>query len=141
MVRSAANFFVEGLPAPQGSKIPITRAGKTVLIEASKGFLPWRNAVKRAAMQERNRNFTFFEQAITVTMVFVMPKPPNTKYKDHPAGKPDLDKLVRNTCDGLVQGNLLKDDQFIVHLDATKRWAIDGEPTGCWVRIDKVTVL
>lgn len=128
-----------GAPAPQGSKIPVTRYGKTVLIEASKKFKPWRDAVVLAAKTARNDHFVFFDSAVRVNMIFVLPKPPTTKYKIYPAGKPDLDKLFRNTADGIVNGELLKDDALIIEFHAFKRWAVEGEPTGCWVDIQNVT--
>lgn len=127
-----------GSPAPQGSKIPITRNGRTVLIEAAKGFKGWRDAVVLAANTARNNHFVSFDEPIRVRFEFVLVKPPSTKYKLFPAGKPDLDKLCRNTADGLTVSTLIKDDARIVQLVALKRWAVDGEPSGCWV--DIVTV-
>jgi len=140
-VQSAVNFFVQGTPAPQGSKIPITRAGKTVLIEASKGFKDWRDAVVLAASHAKNNHFVYFDEPVAVVMIFVLAKPPTTKYVTHPGGTPDLDKLCRNTGDGLQASTLLKNDSLIVSLSAVKRWAVGDERTGCYVTIEKVTVL
>lgn len=133
-MQSSVSFFIPGIPAPQGSKIPVKRGSKVVLIEASKGFKPWRDASSLAALTARNKHFVFFETAVRVSLMFVLWKPPTTKYVDYPAGKPDLDKLARNTNDGLT-GNIIKDDSLIVDLRLVKRWAVDGEPTGCWVEI------
>jgi Holliday junction resolvase RusA-like endonuclease len=140
MAHSEVRFFVPGVPAPQGSKIPITRGGKTVLIEAAKGFKVWRDAVVLAANTARNNHFVLFDEPIRVEFAFALPKPPTTKYVDYPAGKPDLDKLCRNTADGLTVSALIKDDARIVDLVASKRWAVEGEPTGCWVVVTNVTV-
>lgn len=47
-----------------------------------------------------------------------------------PGVKPDLDKLVRSTLDGLVAGGALEDDARIVGLVASKRYAAKGSPVG-----------
>ena len=43
------DFFVPGVPAPQGSKLAVTRGRKVVLIEMSKRVKPWRQAVATVA--------------------------------------------------------------------------------------------
>lgn len=137
---SSVSFFVEGVAVPQGSKTPITRNGRTVLIEAAKGFKPWRDAVVLAARHTINREFVMFDEPVRVGMIFVFPKPPSTKFGLFPAGKPDLDKCARLVNDALTISGLIKDDARVVALDCVKRWAVVGEPTGVWVNIQKVTV-
>jgi len=140
LVLSSVRFFVAGTPAPQGSKIPITRNGKTVLIEAAKGFKAWRDNVVLAAKENMvsRESIVPFDGALDVGFEFVLLKPPTTKYVDAPAGKPDLDKLCRNSADGLTSSGLIVDDARITKLVAVKRWAKPGEPTGAWVTISEL---
>jgi Holliday junction resolvase RusA-like endonuclease len=139
LVRSGVSFFVAGTPAPQGSKIPVTRGGRTVLIEASKGFKGWRDAVVLAATEARGEQAVSFTDPVSVVMIYVLSKPPSTKYVTYPGGTPDLDKLCRNTGDGLQASGLLKNDSLIVSLTGIKRWAVADEATGCYVTIENVT--
>lgn len=140
LVLRETKFWVAGVPAPQGSKIPVSRGGKVVLIEAAKGFQAWRNAVVLASQQDmmnRESNLAF-DGALAVNMEFVLVKPPTTKYKVAPAGKPDLDKLVRNTNDGLTKAGLITDDARVTRIDAVKRWGVEGEPSGAWIKITEL---
>jgi len=56
-------------------------------------------------------------------------------YKPTPS---DCDKLQRAIGDALTQSGALRDDALIVHWDAWKRYAHEGEPPGVSVTVEVV---
>ena len=113
-------FFVAGIPAPQGSK---RHVGGGRMIESSKKLKPWRDAVRKAATQHLIDNS--LDGPLRVSMDFYLPKPQRSKFGDHPAGKPDADKLARAVNDALTDSGLIFDDSRIVSLHVRKHWAIE----------------
>lgn len=126
-------FFVEGLPAPQGSKKYV---GNGRMIESSKHLPAWRDAVKEAAQQHAE---TPIDQPVTVMVDFFMPKPKKPMF-DYPATAPDCDKLQRAIGDGLEQGGLLRNDARIVKWVACEWWAEPDEPTGALITVTPRTL-
>lgn len=112
-------FFVPGVPAPQGSK-SLSRSGH--MYEANKRLKPWRDQVVFHARRAHGRQEPI-DAAVKVTAVFLFPKPKTTKCKDHPAGKPDVDKLCRAVLDSLTIARVIRDDARVVELSARKEWA------------------
>lgn len=115
-----AVFRVDGVPAPQGSKIR-TRYG---MREASKRVGPWREAVMAAVA-----GLPQIAPPYEVTVHFFIPRPKTTKAV-HPVAPAvgDLDKLIRSTYDGLVKGGLILDDRFIIAGEQSKQWAGSDGP-------------
>ena len=116
---SDLTFFVPGVPAPQGSK-SLSRSGH--MYEANKRLKPWREQVVFHAKRAHGREEPI-DAAVKVTAVFLFPKPKTTKFKDHPAGKPDVDKLCRGVLDGLTIAGVIRDDARVVEISARKEWA------------------
>lgn len=119
-------FTVIGDPAPQGSK---RHVGRGVMIESSKKVKPWREAVANAAYAARNGQPSL-DGRICLDVTFWLPRPASLTKKriaEGPCRKPDLDKLLRSTLDGLVTGGAIVDDARIVECHAVKRYV---EPTG-----------
>lgn len=112
-------FFVPGVPAPQGSK-SLSRSGH--MYEANKRLKPWRDQIVFHARRAHGRQEPI-DAAVKVTAVFLFPKPKTTKFKDHPAGKPDVDKLCRAVLDSLTIARVIRDDARVVELSARKEWA------------------
>lgn len=128
-------LYAAGIPAPQGSKRAFVIAGKARLVEMSKRVKPWRRAVELAAIQAaRIAQVGPFVGPVSVRLEFVMPRPKKTK---HPActSKPDLDKLVRATLDGLAP--VIPEDSCVVRISASKRFARESgiENPGCLIEI------
>lgn len=123
-------FFVPGLPAPQGSK---KHVGGGRMIESSKKVKPWRAAVARHAGQAVAESLT---GPLTLDVEFVMnrPKAWGRAREDPMIERPDLDKLLRSTLDGLT-GPALADDSHVTHITASKRRARHGETTGAWITL------
>jgi Holliday junction resolvase RusA-like endonuclease len=122
-----------GLPAPQGSK---RHVGGGVMIESSKKVKPWREDVKHAALAAMDANPGWDRDAglIYMHVVFTLPRP-RSHYRtgkfdnllrdgapDYCAKKPDLDKLLRSTCDALTTAGAYVDDSRVVSVIARKSY-------------------
>lgn len=126
-------FFVQGVPVPQGSKSGRVVEGRVVLTDGF-GDKPrrlgvWRDAVFGGAPDLR------LDGPVWVELVFFLPRPASVS-RVVPFVRPDLDKLVRAVLDGLTcRGGvgLLCDDSRVVRLVAEKRYA-DGCDAGVLVR-------
>ena len=122
--------FVPGIAAPQGSKTAFVVKGRAVMKESSDKVKPWREAVAKYAKGD------LLEGPLVVEVEFVMPR--TKAMGDKPAPpmiqRPDLDKLLRSTFDGLT-GVAYKDDSQVVEIHASKRRAGPDEPTGAHITI------
>lgn len=116
---------VYGAPGPQGSK---KHVGNGVMIESSKKVKPWRKAIVEAVM-EQYPNFETLEGPLTATIVFTMPKPKSAPKRKitYPEKRPDVDKLLRSTFDGLTQAKVWGDDSQPVTVLTGKRYPNEGE--------------
>lgn len=124
---------VFGLPAPQGSKrafvIPGTQ--RAVMTESSKAVKPWRSAVEQAVMLAyppgQRSDPIICRGAVFVDVTFTMPRPKSAKSGARPQTRPDLDKLIRSTCDALKTAGVYEDDGRVVSLLASKVYPNEGE--------------
>lgn len=127
-------IYVVGVPAPQGSKSAFVRNGRAVVVEGSSTTgrekqKAWRTAVTLAAIEWRHNNdIDPITGPIAVTINFSMPRPKSAPVSARWASKkPDLDKLVRSTLDGLTDAGVWHDDAQVVELLARKNLKpIDG---------------
>ncbi len=111
-------FYVVGEPAPMGSK---KHVGGGRMVESSKKVAPWRTDVANAASAFRPPEP--LDGPLRATMVFTLRRPKSApKRRRHPDTKPDLDKLVRATCDALTTASIWADDARLVNLAAQKVW-------------------
>lgn len=141
---------VAGRPAPQGSKDfkGLSKAGRGILVESSKLVLPWRDAVKAAAIlaakEHRPRGFAPLFPAgvgVVLDLRFHFRRPKSHYGTGRNAGRlresapqhhtqtPDLSKLVRSTEDALVDARIVHDDSQVVRFgpDSGKFWSHDFE--------------
>lgn len=129
---------VHGIPAPQGSK---RHVGKGVLVESSARVRPWREAVRSAterALDETLAGVEWHQVArhdpVELVAVFTLARPAH-HYRSgrhaaelkptaptHPAGRPDVDKLIRSTLDALTDSGALVDDARVVEVAAVKTY-------------------
>jgi crossover junction endodeoxyribonuclease RusA len=130
---------VNGLePAPQGSK---RHVGGGRMIEASKRVKPWRAAV--AAEAELTGEQIAGACAISIVFRFCRPKGHfkasgdlrDTAPRHCIVKRNDIDKCIRSTLDGLVQGGLLVDDCLVVTINAEKRYCVGAEPPGALIDV------
>jgi Holliday junction resolvase RusA-like endonuclease len=103
--------------------------------ESSAKVKPWRAAVtlitKQAMLKQEWETIT---DPIELCLSFYLPRPKSVK-REFPSVKPDLDKLIRSTCDGLKTGGLYTDDALIIAITATKQYAPVGMEAGCHVLV------
>lgn len=152
---NAARLVIEahGMPAPQGSKRYV---GNGIMIENSPRVKPWREDVKQAALAALDEEPAWDRTAAQVFMqvVFTLPRPKghyrtgkfaNLLRDGAPtlhSHKPDLDKLIRSTCDALTTAGAYADDSRIVRIIATKAYATRASlPIGALDKPGAVIVL
>lgn len=127
-------FEVLGVPAPQGSHTAVTIGGKARLIEGGSNtgrtkHKAWRTAVAEAARDVAGD--TPFDGPLWLSIEFRFPMPKSRPAAARRAGrwphtvKPDADKVLRATLDGLTAGGLIVDDARVcaVELEA---WEVLG---------------
>lgn len=123
---------VFGTPAPQGSK---RHVGGGRMIEVSKKVKPWRQAIVDQAIRD-GISGAALDGSLELRVTFYLQRP-----KSHlgvrgirpsapllPNKVPDLDKLLRSTCDGLTEAGVIVDDARIVRVKARKFYADDIPP-------------
>jgi crossover junction endodeoxyribonuclease RusA len=130
---SGIQFFVPGKPAAQGSK---RHVGHGVMVEMLKDLAPWRQAIAEYAKAEAKGEQLL--GPLRLRAIFWFPRPAshfgtgrnqwNLKkraptYRD---ANPDLDKLLRALCDGLTASGVIRDDRYIVKVEAEKRYGTPG---------------
>jgi len=118
---SAVRIVVDGTPAPQGSK---KHVGRGRLVEVSKNLPAWRAVVEAAAREAAGPGWVPWDGPVMVSGTVGILRPGSTKFKDFPAGAPDLDKLQRSIGDALEKSRLITNDARIVHWDIRKVWAV-----------------
>lgn len=133
---------VHGIPAPQGSK---RHVGNGRMIESSAKVKPWREAVKWAVIDQGPARMA--TGAVVVDVTFYLPRPQGhygtgrnactlrPSAPEYPAVKPDIDKLLRSTLDGLGDVGVWADDSRVVHVRASKAYA-DDRPAGADITIE-----
>jgi Holliday junction resolvase RusA-like endonuclease len=132
---------VHGIPSPQGSKSAFVRKGRAVMIEGSSAsgrtaHAAWRQAVATAARDFLTENpRPPIDEPVELIADFRFPATASDPYRRRHTVKPDLDKLVRSTCDALVSGGLLRDDTLIYRVHTSKVFAVDDEWVGAEICI------
>ncbi len=117
---------VRGTPAPQGSK---KHVGHGVMVESSKKVKPWRQDVKAAFLRDDQPIASFTDGPLAVHIVFTLAKPLSApkRRRTWPQRKPDLDKLIRSTLDGIGEAGIWRDDAQVVELTAVKAYPGEHE--------------
>src|ERR1700689_3720692 len=115
------------------------------MVESSKAVGPWREAV-RAETQRVMQDHFQMNGPVAIEVTFSLPRPAGhfgtgknyTRVKASapawPAGRPDLDKLLRAVLDGLTMGGAWKDDAQVVQAATCKQYA-GPALVGCLVEI------
>lgn len=138
-------FWVRGIPAPQGSK---TRMPNGAMVEGSSTtgrikLRDWRSAVSADADYEANDPFGHgpWNEPVLIRASFRFPVAKSRARACKLNGslpmarKPDLDKLLRSTGDALVLGGLITRDELIVAWVADKIEVPEGEFVGAVLTI------
>lgn len=119
-----AEFMIDGIPVPQGSKTAFVVGTRAVVTDANRGKLkPWRSTVAAAAGAAYSGEQLAGPLQMVVQFAFVRPASISAKRRPLPAVKPDLDKLLRALLDGITDSGIWRDDSQVVTLLATKVYA------------------
>jgi crossover junction endodeoxyribonuclease RusA len=127
-------FTVLGVPQTKGStRLLFTKKGKAVVTSDNRNLRPWEHTVALCAVAG---GVTVVETGpMRMDVEFVLPRPRSAKRsQSFQAKRPDLDKLVRAVLDALT-GVAWTDDGQVSVIQATKRYALTGEPAGASVTI------
>lgn len=135
-------FVVDALPKGKGSMRPIkTKAGKVILAH-SRDAVEFQELCSRAALRAveelraGSREDPKLQGAVAARCVFHLPRPQGhfgtgskasqlrNSAPEHPAGKPDIDKLLRVVFDAMT-GIVFHDDAQVVAIQAIKVYATD----------------
>lgn len=145
----ATKFFVEGTPAPGGSKSGFysEKLHRVVIYDAGgKKTKDWKEMV---ADEARNHFVLPIEKGIPLEiLVRFDQRRPKSHYKSdgftlkpsspkYPTSKPDATKLLRSTEDALT-GIAWRDDAQIIDQHVHKRYAAWDEPEGAHIIINEV---
>lgn len=102
------------------------------MVESSAKVKPWREAVKAACWQVESAATPFPAGPVVVRVDFYLDRPKGHfgtgrnaaalkgTAPAYPSGKPDIDKLLRSTLDGLGEAGIWGDDAQVVSVLATK---------------------
>ena len=113
-------FFVAGVPIPQGSKTIAQAGGKVWLRDANaRDLRAWRDRVAAVARGEVTEPL---EEGVVVRLWFYLPRPKTVK-RLLPWVKPDIDKLCRAVNDSLTTAGVWHDDSQVVELYASKAYS------------------
>lgn len=139
---------INGVPAPQGSKrfVGTGGSGRGRMVESSKAVGPWREAVRAEAQRVlEDGPAPLLEGPVSLDLQFWLPRPkshygkrgllPSAPLRPH--RKPDLDKLLRSSWDGLVAGGAIRDDAQVVSCFVEKYYADDDHAPGLLVTVCK----
>jgi Holliday junction resolvase RusA-like endonuclease len=146
---SALTINVVGTPAPQGSKRAFVVNGRAVMAESSKKVKPWRQDVKSAVEDLRDVVPAFAQLPLAgpleVQVDFYIVRPGYHFRTGKHAGvlkdnaprfvdkKPDADKLLRSTLDGLKEAGVYRDDAQVAVVVGRKYYA--DQATGARITV------
>lgn len=139
------DVFVNGLPAPQGSKRLLAHGA---MVESSKRVKPWRTDIMAEVVHHYGTGHPT-DHPVAVELYFNLPRPKSHhltgvsttgKVREYapryPQGRPDLDKLVRAVLDALgSSGCVWRDDSQVCHLNTWKTYATPDEPVGVQITV------
>jgi crossover junction endodeoxyribonuclease RusA len=117
-------IIVPGIAAPQGSK---RHVGNGRMVESCTRVKAWREAIAYAAIEAQGSKPSI-AGPVSIVIWFLLPRPKRAKFRNYPATRPDLDKLVRAVFDALTQARVWFDDGQVTSLTSMKMWADDGGP-------------
>ena len=140
---SAIEIWVDGTPAPQGSK---RHVGRGIMVESSKKVKPWRAAVAAAAREAMQGREMLRDCPIRFSVAFFFVRPASHRSKrgglkpsarKRPHVQPDLSKLLRATEDALT-GIVWDDDARVVEGRISKLYDDLGHGPGARMMIEEV---
>ncbi len=137
---STIAFTVMGDPRPAGSKKGFFMGGHVRIVDDNPAPLKaWRQAVTTAAYEARlAAECDTFHGPCQVDIAFTLPRPSGARKADvWKATKPDIDKLLRSTLDGLTDAAIFTDDALVCRLSASKKMVArnSNETPGAYITV------
>jgi len=128
---NAITLHIDGVAVP-ALRPRVTRGGRHTYDPPKSSN--WKALVAYQIMAQRPPTL---EGPLSVTMVFLLPKPKSRRKKDlHPIGRPDLSNLAKAVEDAINQtGMVWKDDSQVVELHCQKSWVSDGIPPAVGISV------
>jgi hypothetical protein len=145
-------FWVPGLPAPKGSPQVVTKGKGGVplpfprVVADTKATKQWQSAVATSSLYAMRGRKLWSGDSCCLVAVFAFESPATRYGTGRNAGelkpsarvavcvKPDVDKLVRTTLDGMC-GIVFDDDSRVVCASAWKTYAPKGQPIGASIYV------
>jgi crossover junction endodeoxyribonuclease RusA len=143
------SYRVTGIPVPQGSK---RHVGNGIMVEqGGQRLKSWREAVRYDTIEALAGMEPYPKgESVALEIKFLFSRPKNhyrsgknahllrpTAPLQFHAQKPDIDKLLRSTLDGLKAGGAYADDCQAAIVQATKEWAPAGTAPGAYITIGR----
>lgn len=126
-------IFIQGRPAPQGSKtVGVAKSGRIYLRESAKGLKDWKNICILECQSWRlaQKGFRCIDFPVHIDFTFYLKIPKSKAQKTFAlsphAVKPDLSKLIRAVEDALVSAQVLKDDALVCAITAKKVYGVES---------------
>lgn len=109
---------------------------RAIVVPDNSKSKPWRDAVIAAADSAKLTAMwlQLNDQPVEVDMTFWLTRP-ETVRRLLPFVKPDVDKLARNTLDGLTAAHVFADDAVVTDLIVRKRYADEHHRPGARIRV------
>ena len=133
-----ANFFVRGTPKAQ-PRAKATMRGKHASVYDPGTAEGWKNCVVRDARPYRPDEP--IEQPVSLSLVFLMPRPKRLMRKRDPRGvlphasKPDRDNLEKAVLDALTQDGWFRDDCQVCGGSVEKLYHDKAGVPGCYIMV------
>lgn len=118
----ALELDVVGLPAPQGSK---RHVGHGIMVETSRHVKAWRDSVATQVLDALPEGWQPLDGPLYLGAEFYLPRPKVRKKESHHVVAPDLDKLIRSTCDALTAAGVWRDDARVAEVHAVKLYTTE----------------
>jgi len=128
------SFFIEGTPAPQGSKKAFVVGKRAIIVDDNKVTLKVWRALITAGARAASLRLDEYAGALRVELDIYMPRGKTVK-RARPSVTPDIDKLTRAVLDGLTDSGVYGDDGQVVSLRADQ-WYADSSLPGVQIRIE-----
>ena len=128
-MRHEAEFYIPGIPKPQGS---MRHVGRGRIIHSSPALLPWRERIVQAILDQECDPF---DGPVHVRIHVFLPIPKKPKHRlpiSRATG--DIDKHARCTLDALQLSGIIPDDSHVVDLHVCKRYSENVTGVGITIR-------
>lgn len=129
------SFFVAGNPVPKGSFRAFNNGGRPVITNNNPKTKDWEMRIAHEAQANIGDWPPNFDGPVSIAIAFVFPRPKSLKKSEFfHIKRPDLDKLIRASLDGIT-GILIKDDSQVWHIESDKSYECDDIQPGVYIHL------